>query len=80
MGNFSQDLVELGRLSRNPGFQRLTQGLYLVLPDFSIRPEKSGCLWQSFCQTHSHSLPMLAMDYTVLVLAIAILIFSRREF
>jgi len=23
MGNFSQDLVELGRLSRNPGFQRL---------------------------------------------------------
>jgi len=25
MGNFSQDLVELGRLSRNPGFQRLTK-------------------------------------------------------
>jgi hypothetical protein len=35
MGNFSQDLVELGRLNNNPGFQRLTQGLYLILPDLS---------------------------------------------
>jgi len=51
----SQDLVELGRLSRNPGFQRLTQGLYLVLPD-SIRPEESGGLWlRAFAKpTHTH--------------------------
>lgn len=35
MGNLSQDIVTLGRLSRNPGFESLTQKLYLVLPDLS---------------------------------------------
>jgi len=36
---------------------------------------------QSFCQTHSHSLPTLAMDcFTVLVLAIAIPHFRAVSF
>ena len=33
MGNFSQDLVNIGRISKNPGFERVTQTLYLILPD-----------------------------------------------
>ena len=35
MGHFSQDLVELGKLSENPSIERLTTTLYLVLPDLS---------------------------------------------
>jgi len=81
MGNFSQDLVELGRLSRNPGFQRLTQGLYLSCL-ISIRPEKSGCLWlRAFAKpTHTHCQRWLWIAYTVLVLAIAILISRAVSF
>jgi len=83
MGNFSQDLVELGRLSRNPGFQRLTQGLYLVLPDLSRLDLKNQAVYGS--ELLPNPLTLIAnagygLLYTVLVLAIAILIFSRREF
>jgi len=81
MGNFSQDLVELGRLSRNPGFQRLTQGLYL-LPDLSRLDLKNQAVYGS--ELLPNPLTLIAnagygLLYTVLV-AIAILIFSRREF
>lgn len=83
MGNFSQDLVELGRLSRNPGFQRLTQGLYLILPDLSRLDLKNQAVYGS--ELLPTPLTLIAnagygLLYTVLLLAIAILIFSRREF
>jgi ABC-type transport system involved in multi-copper enzyme maturation permease subunit len=83
MGNFSQDLVELGRLSRNPGFQRLTQGLYLILPDLSRLDLKNQAVYGS--ELLPNPLTLIAnagygLLYTVLLLAIAILIFSRREF
>lgn len=83
MGNFSQDLVELGRLSRNPGFQRLTQGLYLILPDLSRLDLKNQAVYGA--ELLPTPLTLIAnagygLLYTVLLLAIAILIFSRREF
>lgn len=83
MGNFSQDLVELGRLSSNPGFQRLTQGLYLVLPDLSRLDLKNQAVYGS--ELLPNALTLIAnagygLLYTVLLLVIAILIFSRREF
>lgn len=83
MGNFSQDLVELGRLSKNPGLQRLTQALYLVLPDFSRLDLKNQAVYGS--ELLPNSLTLIAnagygLVYTVLLLAIATLIFSRREF
>ena len=83
MGNFSQDLVTLGRLSRNPGLQRLTQGLYLVLPDLSRLDLKNQAVYGS--ELLPNPLTLIAnagygLLYTLLVLAIAILIFSRREF
>lgn len=83
MGNFSQDLVELGRLSRNPGFQRLTQGLYLILPDLSRLDLKNQAVYGA--ELLPSPLTLIAnagygLLYTVLLLAIAILIFSRREF
>jgi len=83
MGNFSQDLVTLGRLSNNPGFQRLTQGLYLILPDLSRLDLKNQAVYGKELLPNPVALIANAgygLLYTVLLLAIAILIFSRREF
>jgi ABC-type transport system involved in multi-copper enzyme maturation permease subunit len=81
MGNLSPDLVELGNLSRNSNIQALTQGLYLVLPDLSRLNLKNDAVYGLL----PSPLTLLGnglygLFYTVLVLAIAILIFSRREF
>jgi ABC-type transport system involved in multi-copper enzyme maturation permease subunit len=81
MGNLSPDLVQLGNLSRNPSIQALTQGLYLVLPDLSRLNLKNDAIYGLL----PSPLTLLGnglygLLYTVLILAIAILIFSRREF
>ena len=39
VGNFSQDLVNIGRISKNPGFEHVTQTLYLTLPDLMLLME-----------------------------------------
>lgn len=83
MGHLSPDLVELGRLSRNPSLQRLTQGLYLVLPDLSRLDLKNQAVYGSALLPNPLTLIANAgygLLYTMLLLAIAILIFSRREF
>ena len=83
MGNFSQDLVQLGRVSGNRGLESLTQGLYLVLPDLSRLDLKNQAVYG--LELLPNPLTLIAnagygLLYTVLLLAIAILIFSRREF
>jgi ABC-type transport system involved in multi-copper enzyme maturation permease subunit len=81
MGNLSRDLLELGNLSRNSTLQTLTQGLYLVLPDLSRLNLKNDVVYgilPSPLTLLGHG--MYGLLYTVLLLAIAILIFSRREF
>ncbi|MFB8791807.1 MAG: ABC transporter permease [Potamolinea sp.] len=81
MGNLSPDLLKLGNLSRNSNLQTLTQTLYLVLPDLSRLNLKNDAVYGILPS------PMTLLGngvyglfYTVLLLAIAILIFSRREF
>ncbi|WP_009632774.1 ABC transporter permease [Synechocystis sp. PCC 7509] len=83
MGNFSQDLVTIGRISKNPGFERLTQTLYLILPDLSRLDLKNLAVYGS--ELLPNSLTLLAnaaygVVYIVLILAIAILVFAQREF
>lgn len=83
MGNFSQDLVNIGRISKNPGFERITQTLYLILPDLSRLDLKNLAVYGT--QLLPSPLTLLAnagygVVYIVLVLAIAILVFARREF
>jgi ABC-type transport system involved in multi-copper enzyme maturation permease subunit len=81
MGNLSPDLVELGNLSRNSNIQALTQGLYLVLPDLSRLNLKNDAVYGLLPSPLTLlSNGLYGLFYTVLVLAIAILIFSRREF
>jgi ABC-type transport system involved in multi-copper enzyme maturation permease subunit len=83
MGNITQDLVKLGRLSRNPAMERITQSLYLILPDLSRLDLKNDAVYGLQALPDTTLLMSNAgygLLYSVMVLAIAIFIFSRREF
>ncbi|WP_414570638.1 ABC transporter permease [Nostoc sp. CCY 9925] len=83
MGNITQDLVEFGRLSRNLGIERLTQGLFLVLPDLSRLDLKNHAVYGLQALPDTTALFINAsygLLYSAMLLAIAIFIFSRREF
>jgi Cu-processing system permease protein len=81
MGQMSREIVSLGKLTKNPQIEQLTQNLYLVLPDLARFDFKD--------QTPYNLIPaadILLQNagygalYIILVLAIAALIFSVREF
>jgi ABC-type transport system involved in multi-copper enzyme maturation permease subunit len=83
MGNITQDLVQFGRIGRNPGIERLTQGMYLILPDFSRLDLKNDAVYGLAALPNSTTLISSAgysLLYSVMLLAIAILVFSKREF
>jgi len=83
MGNITKDLLQLGRLSENPSIEQITQGLYLVLPDLSRLDLKNQAVYGTSALPQIMTLLDNAgygLLYTVLLLAIAILVFSRREF
>jgi ABC-type transport system involved in multi-copper enzyme maturation permease subunit len=82
-GNFSYDLLKLGRLSENPVLEPVTRGLYLVLPDLSRLNFKNLAVYGLSTLPPSSELlsdAAYGLVYTGLLLAIATLIFSRREF
>ncbi|PHJ74987.1 multi-copper enzyme maturation ABC transporter permease, partial [Nostoc linckia z4] len=82
-GNITQDLVQLGRLSRNVGIERLTQGLFLVLPDLSRLDLKNQAVYGLQALPETTALIINAgygLLYSAMLLAIAIFVFSRREF
>lgn len=81
MGNFTRDLVSLGTLSKNPAVENLTRSLYLVLPDLARLDLKNQAVYGQLPGIDA----LLAnagygLLYIALLLAIAILIFSLREF
>ncbi|MFP4124485.1 ABC transporter permease [Coleofasciculus sp.] len=81
MGHLSRDVQELGKLSENATIETITQGLYLILPDLSrlnLKNEAVYGLLPASMTLLGHA--AYAVVYTILLLAIAILIFSRREF
>ncbi|MBD2519492.1 ABC transporter permease [Nostoc sp. FACHB-973] len=83
IGNITQDLVQFGRLSRNLGIERLTQGLFLILPDLSRLDLKNNAVYGLQALPDTTTLIANAgygLVYSVMLLAIAILIFSQREF
>lgn len=81
MGHFSQDLVELGKLSNNPSIERLTTGLYLVLPDLSRLDLKNEAVYGLLPNTKELlSNGLYGLLYMTLLLVIAITIFSQKEF
>lgn len=83
MGHLSPDLVELSRVAENPGVQRIIEGLYLVLPDLSRLDLKNQAVYGMALLPSTGELLINAaygLLYTVVLLAIAIAVFSRREF
>lgn len=83
MGNFTADLLQLGRLSNNLDIARITRAIYLILPDFSRLNLQNQAVYGM--QALPGKLALLTnagygVLYTVLLLAIAIIIFSRRQF
>ncbi len=83
MGNLSQDLLTFGRLSHNPALESLTRNLYLVLPDLSRLDLKNQAVYGFELLPNPLTLITNAcygLLYTVLVLAIAVMVFSRRQF
>lgn len=83
IGNITQDLVKLGRLGNNKSLENLTQGLYLLLPDLSRLDLKNDAVYGVAALPDSMALitnASYALLYSVILLAIAIFIFSKREF
>ncbi len=81
VGHFSRDLLELGNLSDNASVKTFTQTLYLILPDLSrlnFRNEAVYGLLPNAGDLLSNGL--YGILYTILLLAVATLIFSRRQF
>ena len=81
MGHFSEDLVELGKLSENASIESLTTSLYLVLPNLSrldLKNEAVYGLLPSSTELVNHAL--YGILYTALLLIVAILIFAQKEF
>ena len=83
MGHLTQDLVAFGNLSDNPAIQRVTNALYLILPDLerlNLRNEAiyGITLLPSGTELLLHLL--YGLLYTALLLTIASVIFARRQF
>ncbi|MBW4630713.1 MAG: ABC transporter permease [Iphinoe sp. HA4291-MV1] len=83
MGNAAKDILQLSRLSSNPSIERMTQALYLVLPDLSRLDLKNEAVYGLAALPNTSSLILNAsygLMYSILLLAIAMFIFSQREF
>lgn len=81
MGSFSANLVALGTQSKNPAIAATTRNLYLVLPDLSRLDLKNQAVYGLLPSPEVLLQNALyAVLYIVVLLAIATLIFSRRQF
>ena len=81
MGHFSQDLVELGKISNNESIKNLTNSLYVILPDLSrldLKNEAVYGLLPNNTELLTHAL--YGVLYTILLLLIAIMMFAQKEF
>ncbi|CDN16787.1 hypothetical protein RintRC_4487 [Richelia intracellularis] len=83
VGNITQDILKFGRLSNNPAFESFSQGLYVVLPDLSRLDIKNDAVygWQALPDVSALiSNGLYGIFYSGMLMAIAIFIFSQREF
>jgi ABC-type transport system involved in multi-copper enzyme maturation permease subunit len=81
VGHLSQDIVKLGEISKNPSLQNITEKMYLILPDLSRLDLKNQAVY-NFLPTPDKLIENAGFGiiYTVLMLCLTILIFSRRQF
>lgn len=81
MGQLSQDIVKFGKLTKNPSIESVTQVLYTVLPDLARLDLKNQAVYNLIPPPQILLGNIVyALLYVTFALAIASLIFSRREF
>ncbi|HIK25644.1 MAG: ABC transporter permease subunit [Thermosynechococcus sp. Uc] len=81
MGHFSQNLVRLGQRIESEGVRQLLQLLYLIFPDLSRLDLKNTAVYGMLPSPLELGVnAFYGVIYTVALLAIATLIFSRRNF
>jgi ABC-type transport system involved in multi-copper enzyme maturation permease subunit len=83
MGHLSQDIVALGKLTENSTFQRVANGLYLVLPDLerlNLRNEAvyGMAVLPALPELLSHI--AYAVLYMAVLLILTVGVFARRQF
>ena len=81
VGHSSRYLVNLGNLASSTEVRRFTKAIYLILPDLSRLDLKNQAV-SGVLAAPSELLinASYGVVYTILLLALAILIFSRRQF
>jgi ABC-type transport system involved in multi-copper enzyme maturation permease subunit len=81
VGHLSESMVKLAGVTKNPGFQKLTDNLYLVLPDLSRLDLKNDAVYGIVPQTSTlFTNAIYALVYTAALLLVTTVVFSRREF
>jgi ABC-type transport system involved in multi-copper enzyme maturation permease subunit len=82
MGHLSQDLVSLGQLSENSTIQKITDILYLILPDLERLNFRNEAIYGMQLMPGGMEILssiLYALIYAGLSLTIATTIFSRRQ-
>jgi len=81
VGHFSSDLLQLGKIANNPATKRLTEILFLLLPDLSRTNLKNLAVYGDLPPPADLLLSAIyTLSYTLLVLAITIVIWGKKEF
>ena len=83
MGHFSRDLLTLSDAAKNSSLQPISQALYLVLPDLARLDLKNQAVYGLSLLPSPWELvgnALYGLIYMALMLAIAVVIFSRRQF
>lgn len=81
VGHLSTDIVKLGEISKNPSIQVVTEKMYLILPDLSRFDLKNIAVYNSLPPIYKMiENGVFGVIYTVLMLSLTIIIFSRRQF
>jgi Cu-processing system permease protein len=81
MGNFTQNLVTLGQSIKTESVKSIVKGIYLIFPDLSRMDFKNTAVYGILPDTGTLAVnAAYGVIYIVLLLSIATLIFSSREF
>lgn len=81
MGHFTRDLLELGKITENPGIEKITNTLFLILPDLERMNLKNEAVYNILPTTGELVSSLIyGILYIILLLLITITIFSRRQF
>lgn len=81
MGHLSTDLVKLGEVSENPQVAVMVEWLYRIVPDLSRLNMRNEAVYGALpTQMDLFTNGLYGVLYTVVLLMVAIFIFSRKQF